>query len=269
MQQTIIYPQVTPQLPNADVSFVVKKKEDNPYTTYRIFLGVFGTLIFILSAVLGYLFLQQFPQDQTVPQQTFAMQKVFPQSVATTPTLMRAFEVSDKTKIATSLTVPELYKHWIWQDAQPSANTESLMEVVADRIDKDYLPIPFANGKLYTSTTPVLSNPDDNLLSNYYAIQLQESGWVLAGSADPYLTFQSFRLQANTSDNICEGFSNFLGYNNDMVRLVSVQHEIEPCTLSTQLPESTSGRNIIYTVFVSDPVSVQSISDYFTAHMQQ
>jgi len=267
LQQTIIYPQATPQLPNADVSFVVKKKEDNPYTTYRIFLGVFGTLIFILSAVLGYLFLQQFPQDQVVPEQrTFTIQKATAQVL---PIPTQAFEVSDKTKIATSLIVPELYKHWIWQATQPSANTESLMEVVADRMDKDYLPIPFANGKLYTSTTPVLSNPDDNLLSNYYAIQLQQSGWVLAGSVDPYLTFQSFRLQANTSDNICEGFSNFLGYNNGMVRLVSVQHEIEPCTLSTQLPESTSGRNIIYTVFVSDPVSVQSISDYFTAHMQQ
>jgi hypothetical protein len=143
------------------------------------------------------------------------------------------------------------------------------MEVVADRMDKDYLPIPFSSGKLYTATTSVLSNPDDNLLSNYYAIQLRESGWVLAGSADPYLTFQSFRLQANTSENICEGLSNFLGYNNGMVRLVSVQHEIEPCTLSTQLSDNTAGRNIVYTVFVSEPVTVQSILDYFTAHMQQ
>jgi len=238
----------------------ITKQERGPN---KIMLGLFGIVIFFFSAFLGYVLLI-FSNKQMI-RQSIIQPAIVP--VSQIPTLL--FEATQQTKVATTLDVPELYKSWIWSIAEQSSSNENLIEIKADKFNKKYLPIPLTKGKMYSATSSIISNPDVHFISNYYAIQLLKSGWVPQGN-DPYLTFQSFRLQANTMDGPCDGLSGYIGYKDGMVRLVSVAHSVKPCISSTKVQNNTvTIHRIEYTVFISDPVSVRSLSDYFVSHMKQ
>jgi hypothetical protein len=182
-----------------------------------------------------------------------------------TPIPTQSVEVTQLTKIATSLDVPTLYRNWQWSSEINPLNNDELTSITVDRYDQNYLTVPM-KGKAYTATSSAITNPDDRFIDNYYAILLQKSGWLVDG-ASPYLEFRSFRLRANIADSSCGGLDGYLGYKDGMVRLVSVEHTMQPCIPPIGLQNGkVVTQNIAYTVFIGNSVSLQYFNEYMATH---
>lgn len=171
-------------------------------------------------------------------------------------------EVTKYTKIATSLDVPPLYKNWQWSKEVSTDSIPGLNVITVDRFDQNYLPVPLKQGVVYTATSSIISYPDAKYIDNYYALVLQKEGWLVE-EQNPYLVFHSFRLRPTVADSSCGGLTSFVGYKDDMVRMVTVAHTMLPCKPPTDGKAVT--QNIVYTVFISKTVPLQYFIDYMAS----
>jgi len=175
-------------------------------------------------------------------------------SVTSIPTKSAA-KITSQTVTATSLAVPPLYPNLEWKEASQSAHNEDLMFVMrthlnskSDNLDQ----IRFEKGKFYTATSSQINSLP---VVDYYQDQLKKINWIVGdGSTTSYLSFSSFQLQGIVANGPCSGLIEYLGYKDSMVRAISIGYRYQPCAPPSPFTNET---HIIYTVFISDPVSIQ------------
>ena len=246
--------------PHNDFIVVTTDNEPKKFSFLRILYFIVIIFFFFLGGLVSAFF------SWKVEKQHILEATVAPTlTVHSTPIPTQSVEVIQLTKIATSLDVPPLYQNWQWGSEKSSLNNNDLSSIMVDRYDQNYLPVPMT-GKTYTATNSAISNPDSKFIDNYYALLLQKSEWLVNGSS-PYLEFRSFRLRANIADGPCGGIDGYLGYKDDMVRLVSIEHTFQPCVPPIGLQNGKAvTQNIAYTVFIGDPVSLQFFNKYMATH---
>jgi hypothetical protein len=240
-------------------SFVILETHNTPEK--RSFNPVFSAIVIIVFFSLGG-FVALFLTGKTEKEHIFQHAVVPTAANPPTPHPTESIQVTRLTQIATSLAVPPLYVNWQWSSEKTSPDSDALTSITVDRYDQHFLKVPMT-GSMYTATRSAISNPDTKFVDNYYAIQLKKSGW-LVDTGSPYLVFDSFRLRADSASGSCGGYDGYLGYYNSMVRLVSVEHTLQPCVPQTDSTPQT--QNIAYTVFIGNPVPLQYFTDYMASH---
>lgn len=228
------------------------------------FLIIFGIFIIILSIFLVYLVISGMTVTTTTQQVATA-----PTSSPGAPIPTQVSDVTQQTKVATSLTIPTRYPGLSWSDVTATASVGGLLTVSGELLGNkgNSVPIPFPVAKVYESSKGTTSSLDATLIDSYYSVQLGQLGWIVQGN-DPYLTFHTFRLRGIVADNPCGGTSGYLGYKDGSVMVVSVSHSVSPCSPHAVQASPSARLTETYDVFISNPMTVQSLAEFIKNHIK-
>ncbi|HSW97856.1 MAG TPA: hypothetical protein VLF89_08580 [Candidatus Saccharimonadales bacterium] len=228
---------------------------DSPQQNQKVPRRAFNSILIVIAVICillaCFVFLNHI-QKQNITSKSVSHQ--YHAQITFVPTKSTA-KITPQTVIATSLDVPPLYPNFEWKEASQSAHSEDLMFVMRTDLNSksnNLDQIRFKNGKFYTATTLQINSLP---VIEYYHDQLKKFNWIVGdGSTTSYLSFSSFQLQGIVANGPCSGLTEYLGYKESMVRAVSIEYRYQPCTPPSPFTNET---HIIYTVFISDPMSAQ------------
>lgn len=171
--------------------------------------------------------------------------------------------VTEKTKIARSLIAPPLYPEAVWTQIKEGTQTSALNQ--AEDLESGML-VPFSKGQYWQTT---IANYQSLPIDQYYGKVLTAMGWKKAGEiGGDALQFSTFTLSGIIADGGCGGQTSYIGYKDGMVRLISIRHELKPCSPpSLSLPPITYTMD--YTLSMSDPTSIEAIANYIQTNVRK
>lgn len=235
-------------VPESSNQLVFPKKANKLAKYLIIFVGIFSML---LIAVFIYLYLSNVRTSQN-NQITIAEPFLTPKPINLLET--------KETKIAGSLEIPQLYPQGQWEDVIEKTNSNGLNEVPVFLEDNSNKMIPFVRGKYWKSKSPI----EYYQVEAYYWNDVKNKGWV--GLSDKgYIQFSHFQLYGGAADGACGGQQGYLGYKDNMVRLISIRRKLTPCYSPPNIAPSLAPNGKIfgdYNIFISDPTPIEEIASF-------
>lgn len=223
---------------------VVIQVKSVQHRKYRFFVITF--FIFLIVGLFVFLITKQLPNEPVLlPQPSVSIQK------------QSKFETT-QTKIASSLEVTSLYPNVKWQDITETSKDSDINVVY---VDGEITQIAF-KGSFWET---VVSDTESSFITSYYSDELEKKGWVI--NATP-LKFNELSLIGLIADAPCGGVKSFIGYKDGLVRVVSISHELASC-ISLSLSPTPSKYFTTYTLFISEPMRLEEISNYRKTQLEE